>query len=161
MAGRVLYCIVLVTSGGWASRYEAWNIRVAFGSIIRKRCKTSMLCPEIREGTDQNSSTGDSAYSDPELLRDYIRVQPDAFRLPSNAGYVVRTELAQARGKDLCQIHATVGSRSTSLAKRIRIQPSGQANADSTSGSARLARSLLAATVTQTSRRPRYSWHGR
>ena len=66
---------------------------------------------------------GDSAYSDPELLRDYIRVQPDAFQLPSNAGYVVRTELAQARGKDLCQIHATVGSRSTSLAKRMRIQP--------------------------------------
>jgi len=123
MAGRVLYCIVLVTSGDWASRYEAWNIRVAFGSIIKKRCKTSVLYPEVRENTKQNSSTGDSAYSDPELLRDYIRVQPDAFRLPSNAGYVVRTELAQARGKDLCQIHATVGSRSTSLAKRMRIQP--------------------------------------
>ena len=104
MAGWVLYCIALVTSGDWTSRYEAWNIRVAFGSIIRKRCKTGVLYPEIRESTNQKSSKGDSAYSDPELLRDYIRVRPDAFRLPSNAGYVARTELAQAREKYLCEI---------------------------------------------------------
>jgi len=47
---------------------------------------------------------GDSAYSDPELLRDYIRVRLDAFRLPSNVGYVVRTELAQARKKPLSNL---------------------------------------------------------
>ena len=86
MAGWVLYCTALVTSGDWASRYEAWNIGVAFGSMARKGCKTGVLYPEIRESTNQNSITGGWAYSDPVLLRDYGGVRPDAFRLPSNAG---------------------------------------------------------------------------
>ena len=67
------YCPVLHWSllDDWASRYEAWNIAVASGSIIRKRDKMSVLYPEIRENTNQKSSTGDSAYSYTVLLRDY------------------------------------------------------------------------------------------
>ena len=95
MAGWVLYCIALVTSGDWASRYEAWIIREAFGSMARKGCKMSVFYPEIRESTNQNSSTRDSAYSDPVLLRDYVRVRPDAFRLPLNAERYLPTACLQ------------------------------------------------------------------
>ena len=59
--GRVEYCTVLRWSllDDWASRYEDWNIGVAFGSMVGKGCKTSAFCLEIRESTNQKSSIGD------------------------------------------------------------------------------------------------------
>ena len=79
--GTVLYC----AGHFWRLnlRYEAPDIRVAFGSLARKM----MASLEIRESTNLSSSTGDSGIVTPSYSRTTYE-RPDTSWLPSNTSII-------------------------------------------------------------------------